>query len=522
MLSTKHWIHCLGYLIGGLFALSGVGFGHTPDSCLEAPFSFSLAAPASLQNWEDGWKNNAGQTVTLPQVLDWEETGVFKRTFDLDCDPGDTIFIVIEGLAWNAELELNHAFLATHSHPLQTMVVPLPAGLILPRNNQLTIRVYKGELVDFSPKRFVGFLGPAWLMDSSQVRLFFEDKKAGSNLEPGGLAALVGWEPSCGFCFDPGSIAKKLVAARQNNINNIYLPVFAHRDLVAFCRDAGFNIVDRVDNSKPLIWLNSFPYEAASFRYRPAFWLDEQDNRTQAFGVRPEDASGNLPWALVLLGLTPLFIIAAMRIISPMAYRGLWASWRAPARGMDIWFDNLVSNAGLNTLITLFRLVQGASLFALWVWVLRAEGLISWFNVFKDWSILSRLFYSIEHPLALFGRAFFLYGGVVLLLFFVNTFLGRVFKRKDFPLAVTASENLAAFPVWWLLGASLVLAAILDLPFRYLALALLLLFFGWRVFIFYFNAEKRLGITGGVKYLYICASIFPIFYYSDSVAGAIT
>jgi hypothetical protein len=502
-------MYSLGYLVAGLLALCNAMIGQVPDSCVDEEYSFLLEAPLAIQEWQEDWLDDSGKTVALPHFQNWDEVAVYYREFDLPCDPEDTLFIVIEGLAWNAELELNGAFIATFSQPLHYWVVPLPASSLKVSGNRLTLRAYRGEWIDFSPSQFVGFLGGAWLMDRAQTMLYQMDLRAGLLEEGETAAALVPWVRQGGFSFNPHAVATALVSAKKKGISNIFIPIYPHRDLAVFCRDAGFNIVKDIDPKSPVVWLNYFPYESASFQYQPAFWLDEAGHRTQAFGLTQGPKKAKLPWSLIVLSLVPLVLIATMRMLSPVAYKAMWMSWRSPARGMDSWFDNTVSNRSLNALFTLFRLVQGASLFTLWLWVLRAEGLTHWLNLFKDWSILSRLFYTVESPLALFLRVLVLYGGIVLLLFVINSFLGRVFKRSEFPLIVTASENLASFPMWWLLAFSLLAAAVFWGDFHYLALGLLLFFVVWRVFILFFNAERRLGITSGVKYLYICASIFP-------------
>ncbi|MFK7973214.1 MAG: hypothetical protein AB8F95_22790 [Bacteroidia bacterium] len=480
---------------------------------ISAPFTFDAAEPANLMNWSQGWTGLDGNAQTLPDLHEWNEPQVYTRRFNLKCTLADTIFVVVEGLAWQGEISLNGAFLGTYNQPLARWIIAVPPQLIHEKDNQLVIKANQGELVSFSPRRCLGLLGPVYCMERGQLEVYlqgFGQQEIPKNIKVGAIVPW--WGEEDGYSFNPFKLGLALEAAKRNGIRHIWFPILDHKSSVSFTKDAGFTVVQNIYPEQDLVWVNSFPYEVVSFGQEPFFLINEQGERNDfvaAQNVGVHTTEKRVPWSIMLVCLIPLFLIAALRVISPSAFRAMWTSWTSPSRGMDQWYDTLLSNQGINLLVAGIRVAQGAALITLWVWLLTETGNLGWFNIMKDWSILSRLYRTGQEPIMLFGKTLLLYGGLVGILFIANNILSAVFKRNDFAFAVLATEGVASLPVWWVMAVIMLVLVITQVNMLIIPIVLILIFFVWRAIVLYLNAEKRLGITGGLKYLYICASIFP-------------
>ena len=291
---------------------------------LRQQFPYSLAERESILELDQDWQHDGLRFLDIPFELKGISSGRFSCSFDLkDSIPSDSVFLCMEGVAWEAEVELNGRFLGIQEIPMAKWVVGIHTDWLDTIDNQLILRLYTGNIQPLYPRPFLGIVGSVSLLTPQQ-----RNKRRAWKMPAVGFADTVGiiapYFRSSSFGFDAFEALRNLYPLKKQGIRHIFFPFPAGERFESLCAQLGFVRVDSLRPGTIVCPVNEYPYEVVGYPFSPRFWLDKEGYYTSYYGnMYSWDRSWMMPknpgnhFLLVLLILFPLLATYLIKLLSP-------------------------------------------------------------------------------------------------------------------------------------------------------------------------------------------------------------
>ena len=485
---------------------------------LEQQFPFSLPPAEALLVLDQDWQHDGLRFLDLPFELHGIETGEFLYMFDWTENPSqDSLYIYLGGVAGEAEIELNGRFLGIQPQSLKEWVIGIHGNWLKPTGNELTLQLHVGEIDPLHARPFLGIVRPVEILTKEQLL-----ERRQRSISSVGSADTVGivapYFRTTGFGFDTFEALRNLYPLKQQKITHLYFPFPAGERFRSLCVQTGFVLVDSLTPETYVCPINAYPYEPVGFPFSPRFWIDEKGNATEYYGnaypwkslwVKPKRDSDHV--LLAVLVIFPLLVAFFIKLLNPGFFSLLLSLLFTPKRYVDTPNETLYTNKGLLWSLVWVRTLSLAIFMTLILYYVQVENQWKLLNIFRDWSLLSNIFYpgkNLEELLLvsvgiLIVWVLFKYGTI--------SFIGGVFRIKAMASRVASLDVLGTYPIILVLPIPISLILFMDQLWGGAMLILLLTIVGIylvrHIYVLYIGLDRFFGFSSAMKILYICTFI---------------
>ena len=177
--------------------------------------------PEVLNLLTSDWEYN-GKKYSVPFSLNNTNNAQLYREFDLACIAEDSLFLYVEGVAWEAELVLNGLFIAIHKDPFLPWVVPLAPEWLQASGNKLELNIQFGRRYELYPQGFLGLHRPVMLLTRAQLAVM--EQPLMEVVETADTLAI--WAPYFGetFGFQAFEAARMSLPLTREKIKYVFFP----------------------------------------------------------------------------------------------------------------------------------------------------------------------------------------------------------------------------------------------------------------------------------------------------------
>ena len=487
-------------------------------SRLRSQYPYALFQVPVFREMNIGWVDDRDSTYNIPFSVDRQDELISLRyRLDLYCLPPDTLFLLVEGVAWTGELELNGRYLSTNSYPLGSWWIPIAASWLVEGTNEfvLSLRGGEREWPNYTSP-FLGVLDGIYLLEESQKAAFDEIDDQGVSEQGDSVAIIAPYFSGSGHFFRQADAYLWLSHLRSQRVEHIHFAFDAPLKMKALCKELGFKIVDSLKENTYLAMINEYPYEPGTFEYHNRFWLDAHGKRSASYGswvvkkdMNKVTEAKALNLGLVSLMLFPLIGLLFIKLLSPGLFYSSNKLLFKPGLFMDMITEFSFGNMGFVYLLLLIKLLALAGLLTLIITFAGQTNDWGFLNQINSWSLLSRIFYPLNTVGIIFWRSFL----VLLFIFFFKvalvSIIGKVFRFRGMLNNVFNLEIISDYPL--ILIISIPFSILFFLPetmqasWLVLSLCLLGLYFLRQAYVFFIGLDQVFGFSLGMKILYICA-----------------
>ena len=511
---TGKWtsrIVCILLVIGGRV----VGVGQTLE--LEQTYPYTFFDTPAILAMDKVWVAEDGDLYQIPFLLEKNTSASLSYTFDLPCEIPDTVYLLLEGVGWETEAEFNGRYLGVMPQPLKPWVIPLDKQWLNPKENQLVLHLYRSSATNFYHlKPFWGIIGGGWLLEASQLAALQASPLESIPGTTDTVALVAPYYGAAQWIFSEEEAYRFLFPLVRERIKNIHFLFPPGRRLRALCAEMGLVEVDTLslESSKALV--NYYPYQPVDYPYSPWFWLEETGHRTAHFRHYFQASSSLMAdrieqgrLTLVLMIIFPLLALLIIKVLNKGLFEILISLLMQPVMYIDSLSTSGLSSQSLNLLLYLFRLIATAIGLAVGMYYVHRHGQWEWINVFRENSLLNRVFTPGIGLGGLLGRALLLGLIWTAVKFTILNFVGKIFRIKGLAAGVVDLEVVAAYPL--ALTLSIPWMLMLFVPHTsspmifYIAAFLLAIYFIRRLYVLFIGLDKMFSFSNGMKILYICA-----------------
>jgi len=488
------------------------------SSAQNRPSADSLLPPFSGLRLDGPWQVVDEQRGYRVPFEVSEVKGVVRLRFDLAPPPGvealDSVYLWLEGVAWQAELLWDDYYLGVNKQPFGGWRVPLATEWLRPEGNVLILRLQAGRASRYEPKPFVGIFRPVWLLPPDSLPSGSSSKLASEPTDTVGLFAPY-YGPEHRYRFDSLAAIRRLLPLKREGITHVSFWYEPGSQLRALCQTLGFEVIDTLHPSTTVMQVNAYPFEVACFDRPPRFWLDETGHRSPHYGhysrwqqarearIPREDRPG-----LALLLLLPLIGAFLVKLSSPGFFSAQRSMLTQPSLHIENTFYNNISSNGALLLLTGVRMLIVTS-----VLTLAAYGCAR-YQLWPQVSLLTErsLFFQVFGQASGLGELWLLSVLVVAILegirHLVMVLIGQVFRIKGLLASMVGLDVVGSYPLLWLLGIPLGLWLFTEGTEQWLAggLAWVAVLGYWlrRMYVNFLGLDRGASFSSGMKFLYIC------------------
>ncbi|MEM7370520.1 MAG: hypothetical protein AAF587_18055 [Bacteroidota bacterium] len=493
------------------------------SSLLRQQYPFSLPENEVLQFLHQDWQHDGLRYLDVPFELHGLEMGEFSCVFDLWdtfdslSAESDTVYLLFEGLAWEAELELNGKFLGLHHDPLERWEVPVLKTWLVPEKNTLTLRLFVDQPKPLYCRPFLGIVRPVSFLTPHQWK-----RRKQLNRQTISFADTVGlvapYFRTTAYSFDLFEALKNLYPLKQLGIRHIYFPFPAGDQFENLCRQLGFVVVDSIRDDTYVCPVNAYPNESIGFPMSPRFWIDEAGDYTSYYGnvylwqsKRMNQVPEGDHFLLALLIFFPLFASFFIKLLNPAFFSQQVSLLLTPKRFVDSPNETLYSHTGLLWGLIWIRTICITIYLTLLMYYIQLENQWILLNIFREWSLSSVLFYQEKSLLRLL-----LISGVIIIFWLLIKYLlisliGGIFRIKAMVARIASLDVAGTYPLILILPIPMALILFMDqLWGGILAIFLLILTVGYisrQVYVLYIGLDRLFSFSSAMKFLYICTFI---------------
>ncbi len=419
--------------------------------------------PEALANITAGWATDLGERVVFPWRAEGQEEQVFYRMVQLEDTvlsglDADTLYIWIEGVAWEAEMVINDQFWGVKKCRGDAWMMGIPMKIWRQGNIRLSMTLRLAPAEPMSPKPALWITPPILLLTPEQAQVY-QLPALPQVLTADSVAIVPAYYRTSGWDFDGLEALLTLQPVLDLQIKHIFFPFPADRRLRKLCAFYGLTEVAQIPRQGRVIWTAWYPMASGMSPIPEAYWLDRNAYRTQNYGVwlsldtlvqLPGEPAGRESIVFLLLGL--LLFLLFIRMVFPGMYQ-LQMSWLWPGRWTaEAVGDLAASLPGPLWLWILARWILWTSAISLMIMMMKDQGL--WLNLRPEvtpgiaWNWMSEG----QSIGGLMLRGFLLLALMDLLRYILASATAFAFGISQFTLAVVRLDMLATFPVIYLIG----------------------------------------------------------------------
>lgn len=517
---SHHWPLLLCVWL--LFSLPGRMTAQTQADSLRARFPYTameFAPLPSLLELDGVWRDlNKKASVEIPFTFSDGLSHQLWYEFELNCEPDEEIYLLFEGIAWQAELILNQQYLGVHDDPFAPWIVPIQQEWLRTSGKQLIeVRLTKGRRFADYPQSFTGIFRPAKLLTKDQLAAYQIPSTQPDSLHAR-IAIVAPYFGKSGYVFSEVAASKLMVPLLNEKIRQVYFPFSPGRKLYNLLRQFGIESVATLPDTTRLCAINAYPEEPGSISTHRYYWLDESGKRTTDYlSFFPNVSRLNRPpdiqyrGLLALMMLFPLLGLFLIKWISPNFFQSMTAILFAPKLHVDTFADSTFANLGLVFLLIAIKTVLMGIFLTLFIYYIQLEHQWEVLNVWKENSLISWIFYGAVSLPAILFRSLLLQLTWLTFKYVSIWIFGKLYGFRGMPLAMLNLDIVSAFPLILLL--SIPLSIIFFGAKLWGGIFLGIIFIIWatyilrRLYVYYIGLDRLYMLSFGVKILYICAFI---------------
>ncbi len=456
----------------------------------------------------------------VPFTTDAQGELHLENTFYLDSLPDDSLYLYFEGIGWNTSLVLNDVFLGVHQDPFEPWLIPLAAIWCKPGSNRLQLRLSIGEGKAYYPKQFVGIFRPAYISDRAGIAKLSE-RILPTGSDAAMAAAIAPYYGEKGYEYGAFEAAFVLAQVKRAGLKHVFFPYRPDRKMLEMCAQIGLVEVKQLSKNTKLAWINSYPYEPYTLLYPLPFWLNEELKRTPRFGSfieiekpSPFPVNRNISPLLILIIVFPWLSFLMLKLLNPALFE-LAKNWRQkPNIWVTAFLELLSTNSGMLVVLQLLRVLTASCLLSMLFFFINQMNRWELLNWFKDWSLLSQIYYGHPRLESIFLRSLL----IVLFLIGLDQLMGWIgntlFRIPQFTSGVIRIGLIGSYPGLWVLTLPWAFALLVEgayAPFFvYLGICMMLIHFFRRIYLSYIALGNFFAFSPPIKILYICAlNILP-------------
>ena len=486
------------------------------------PYSTMALFPLpSLGVLEGEWQDEAGTAYRIPFSFPGRASHTLKYKFQLECDPGEDLFLHFEGIAWQAEVIFNEKYLGLHEDPFAAWTIPIRAAWLADSGsvNRIEVQLSGGRWHRDYPEAFTGIFRPAYVLTADQLPFHTDPAPAPDSLHKR-IAVVAPWYGESGVIFEESAAIRLLIPLLREGIGQIYFPFPADSRMKNLLIQSGMRLVTSIPDTAEVCFLNEYPAERGSLSGDRYFWLDPSGRRTydyqSYFPLRPKP---RLPVAaprflLVLLMLFPLLGLFAIKGISPHFFHSMDAVLFSPKLYLDTFSESTYANLGLVFLLISVKTVVMAAVLSLCVHYIQLEHQWNALNLIKDWSMISTVFYGAHTLPGIFLRSLLLMLAWMGFKYLFISFFGKIYGFRGMLIGMLNLDIVSAYPLVLLL--SVPVSFMYFVPqvwggiFGIFTLIVWMAYILRRLYVYFIGLDRLFMLSFGVKILYICAfNILP-------------
>ncbi|MDP5169736.1 MAG: hypothetical protein NWR72_05785 [Bacteroidia bacterium] len=419
--------------------------------------------PSCFLDISEGWATPQGKRVYFPWRADALQEQAFHKTLRVPDSllatlKGDTLYIWVEGIAWESELVLNNQYWAVKKCMGDSWAVGIPRDIWQAGPVEIIITVRLSSPDPLSPPPSLWIKQPICLLTAPQLKAYQQD---GSDFAYAvdSIAIVPPYYRGHGWNFDGLEALRTLQPVLDQRIKYIYFPFPADRRMRRLCDFYGLRQVSALPEKGTVMWAASYPMAAGMSPLPEAYWLDDLALRTPNYGVWlsldrfvqiPGEPEGRESVVFVVLGIMAYLLFLRTFFPGMFAVQVLWfwpGRWTGEAVG-----DLAASLPGPLWLWLLSRWVLWGSVITLATLMLKDQGV--WLSLRPSatpgiaWHFLSQ---GASLP-NLLGRSILLLVGLDLVRYGVAWAASLAFGIPKFGRAVLRLDLLATFPMVYMLG----------------------------------------------------------------------
>jgi hypothetical protein len=472
---------------------------------------------------EEGWTHQ-GRPLSIPFSFASLDEAVLKSTFILPDSFPAPLFLHIERASWDVEIEINGRYLAVSEHPFRPFSVALDSAWLMKGENQIQVRLSKGESCYLCPRQTLGLYRPLYLMTQSQVaRLEKPVMKTVTGADTVGVVAP--FYRRGGYAFDLFEATRTLLPLIQSPYKYIYFSFEPDRQLKILCRELGLVRVESIADSTAIGLVNYYPYEASNFPWTRTFWIDGKGRRTPVYQnfrmthhyVRDLDLSENRN-LIILLTFFPLIAFVVLKLLGAGFFESQGALLFNPKLYIDSSLNNSDTQQGWLVILQFFRLLGLTISTSLFIYFIKLTHQWELITIFRDVSLTKSFFYSSTSLTEILLRSFMIIFTWFVLKHVIILLIGSAFRIKGMFGGVMNLDILGSYPLIILLPIPASLMLFWGGPNPYLALGLMgfcgMIYMARKLYIIFLGLNRLFGFPSTMKFLYICTfNIFPYMFW---------
>ncbi|MEO1213331.1 MAG: hypothetical protein AAFY45_07400 [Bacteroidota bacterium] len=471
------------------------------------------------------WKEPNGAEWEVPFQFEETDPRSLRYDFRICTGPQDSVYLYFEGLAWDAELEIDNIYLGTHHDPFKPWIVALASSWVDNKKVQLQLSLSTGSTHPNYPKSFMGIYRSVYLLGQEEKEKLTRDILPASR-QADTLAVVAPYYQEGSYIFDPAKAAEALLPAYERGIRDIYFPFSAGRELQAFAKELGFKETKEYDPALNYALINKYPFDRSSFTFANRFWLDESGRRQSDYMVFVAgERSFFEKWSpildrstfLILLILFPIISLFLIKLANPGFFYGLLGLLINPKLYISSSTEVAAfSNQGLLYILHLLSLCNVAVWLSLGIYYMQSINYWEFLHIFREESLLGLLFNEEDSLFVIFSKSFSLMLSWFVLKQILLGFLGGIFRIKGMRLEILGLEIVADYPLILLLSTPFALFLFMDSfwgrALFFLAIFIALIYYVRTLYVLYVGLDRLFSFSYTVKFLYICSlNVIPYF-----------
>ncbi|TAE51021.1 MAG: DUF4271 domain-containing protein [Bacteroidetes bacterium] len=466
-----------------------------------------------------GWEYADGSPLRLPLIRFSAEPIEIHCRFAADACFPDTVYLYLEGVGWEAELELNGRYLGVHRDPFRPWALPVNRAWLREQDNRLILRLVSGEPLPMHPQPFIGLFRPVYLLAATHLDSM-QNTMLPEAIAPDTVGLIAPYYRRKGYIFDEMEACRLLQPLIRAGIRDIHFLFGPGRDMRRLCARLGFREVRTLKPGMYVCAVNEFPYEPVSLPGELRFWLNREGYRTMAYGdyirwgafVHTPPRAGDLP--LTLMILLPALALFFVKTINPGFFYAQQVSLFRPARFVGSIQDSAYTNPSLLLMLTLLRILCLSAALALSFYYINQEHLWQYVQFIRHPSLLREVFYGSETPGGFFVRGFLVIGGWLGFKYLLIAFIGQVFRIKNILTGTLSLDVVGSFPLVLVLPLPVACIQFMNGAWTSIMMVVIVLlgatYIIRRMYVSFIGLDRIFGFSTGVKFLYICAlNILP-------------
>lgn len=492
--------------------------GYSQNNDLESLYPFSTLQSPSILELGKNWETLDRKDFRVPFYDEQIDKLSIQSSFVLDCTPPDSIFLYLEGVSWQVEVELNSRYLGSFLRPFASIAIPIHKSWLNETENLLSIDFSKGQQLSFHPSPFIAMLKVPRLVDKEQLA-YLKQEVLHTETIADTVALIAPYYQGHTYYFELNSAYRMLRHLQIHNIHHVYFLYAPSRELMALCAQLGLKQVEKITSETYTFFLNDYPYDAWQMINPPHFWLDKFGGRTENYEVyrhfnQSKINKTPLRTLLIWLILLPIVGLLLIKLLNPSFFYSLPSIFTTPKLFIDNFSDASYANLTLIFILQLIKVLSLAATISMIIYYIQQAHQWYILTIFRAHNLLETIFHDTDSLFRIFSKAVFLLSGWLIIRYFLNIMLGNIYKIKGLALGALNLDIVGSYPLILLLSTPIALLIFSNTqwnPFFVTILVILTSIYVLRkLYVFYIGLDRLFSFSLGVKILYICAlNIIP-------------